>query len=80
STPVQSKPIESNPITASHVSSPTKQVEVKPVNQHQSNNTSTVKTQQHVKEGADIKKVSAKAQSQQATLKNIKSKETIKPK
>ncbi|MBJ7949948.1 MFS transporter [Bacillus cereus group sp. N24] len=65
---LQSNPIESKPVTTSHVSTPQKPVEVKPVNQ------------QHVKEGADIKKVNAKAQTPQEALKNVKVKETIKPK
>ncbi|OFD49360.1 hypothetical protein BWGOE1_10040 [Bacillus mycoides] len=62
------------------MSTPQKQVEVKPVNQHQSKNVPKVNNQQHVKEGADIKKVNAKAQTQQEALKNVKAKETIKPK
>jgi hypothetical protein len=89
STPLQSKPIEnkpittplqSKPITTSHVSTPQKQVEVKTVNQQQSQNAPKVNNQQHVKEGADIKKVNAKAQTQQEALKNVKAKEIIKPK
>ncbi|KYQ04335.1 Isocitrate dehydrogenase (NADP) [Bacillus cereus] len=36
--------------------------------------------QQQVKEGAAIKKVETKAQTQQEALKNVKAKETIKPK
>ncbi|KWU54495.1 hypothetical protein AWW70_03430 [Bacillus mycoides] len=83
STPLQSKPIEnkpittpqsestplqSKPITTSHVSTPQKQVEVKTVNQQQSQNAPKVNNQQHVKEGADIKKVNAKAQTQQEAV------------
>ncbi|MFJ7819078.1 CD3337/EF1877 family mobilome membrane protein [Bacillus toyonensis] len=79
-TPLQSNPIESKPVTTSHVSTPQKPVEVKPVNQQQTKNVSKVNNQQHVKEGADIKKVNAKAQTQQEALKNVKAKETIKPK
>ncbi len=79
-TPLQANPMESKPVTTSHVSTPQKQVEVKPVNQHQSKNVPKVNNQQHVKEGADIKKVNAKAQTQQEALKNVKAKETIKPK
>ncbi|PFZ76496.1 hypothetical protein COL82_18080 [Bacillus toyonensis] len=78
--PLQSNPIESKPVTTSHVSTPQKPVEVKPVNQQQTKNVSKVNNQQHVKEGADIKKVNAKAQTQQEVLKNVKAKETIKPK
>ncbi|MES5949328.1 CD3337/EF1877 family mobilome membrane protein [Bacillus cereus group sp. MG6] len=74
-TPLQSNPIESKPVTTSHVSTPQK-----PVNQQQTKNVSKVNNQQHVKEGADIKKVNAKAQTQQEALKNVKAKETIKPK
>ncbi|MGG0256660.1 hypothetical protein ABEY61_28435 [Bacillus toyonensis] len=79
-TPLQSNPIESKPVTTSHVSTPQKPVEVKPVNQQQTKNVSKVNNQPHVKEGADIKKVNAKAQTQQEALKNVKVKETIKPK
>ncbi|HFJ9404213.1 TPA: CD3337/EF1877 family mobilome membrane protein [Bacillus paranthracis] len=79
-TPLQSNPIESKPVTTSHVSTPQKQVEVKPVNQQQTKNVPKVNNQQHVKEGADIKKANAKAQTQQEALKNVKAKETIKPK
>ncbi|PHA94941.1 hypothetical protein COE79_29295 [Bacillus toyonensis] len=79
-TPVQLNPMESKPVTTSHVSTPQKQVEVKPVNQQQNKNVPKVNNQQHVKEGADIKKVNAKAQTQQEALKNVKAKETIKPK
>ncbi|UFI00512.1 CD3337/EF1877 family mobilome membrane protein [Bacillus toyonensis] len=79
-TPLQSNPIESKPVTTSHVSTPQKQVEVKPVNQQHNKNVPKVNNQQHVKEGADIKKVNAKAQTQQEALKNVKVKETIKPK
>ncbi|MBE7123450.1 CD3337/EF1877 family mobilome membrane protein [Bacillus cereus] len=79
-TPLQSNPIESKPVTTSHVSTPQKQVEVKPVNQQQNKNVPKVNNQQHVKEGADIKKVNAKAQTQQEALKNVKAKEIIKPK
>ncbi|PEE27538.1 CD3337/EF1877 family mobilome membrane protein [Bacillus toyonensis] len=78
--PLQSNPIESKPVTTSHVSTPQKQVEVKPVNQQHNKNVPKVNNQQHVKEGADIKKVNAKAQTQQEALKNVKAKETIKPK
>ncbi|MBE7106806.1 hypothetical protein FT637_28630 [Bacillus cereus] len=79
-TPLQSNPIESKSVTTSHVSTPQKQVEVKPVNQQQNKNVPKVNNQQHVKEGADIKKVNAKAQTQQEALKNVKAKEIIKPK
>ncbi|MGF2711791.1 CD3337/EF1877 family mobilome membrane protein [Bacillus cereus] len=79
-TPLQSNPTESKPATTSHVSTPQKQVEVKPVNQQQSKNVPKVNNQQYVKEGADIKKVNAKAQTQQEAIKNVKAKETIKPK
>ncbi|OFD54377.1 hypothetical protein BWGOE6_55750 [Bacillus mycoides] len=79
-TPLPANLIESKPVSTSHVSTPQKQVEVKPVNQHQSKNVPKVNNQQHVKEGADIKKVNAKAQTQQEALKNVKAKETIKPK
>ncbi|HDR7367519.1 CD3337/EF1877 family mobilome membrane protein [Bacillus toyonensis] len=79
-TPVQLNPMESKPVTTSHVSTPQKQVEVKPVNQQQNKNVPKVNNQQHVKAGADIKKVNAKAQTQQEALKNVKAKETIKPK
>ncbi|MED3541448.1 hypothetical protein ABEX53_11285 [Bacillus toyonensis] len=78
--PLQSKPMESKPVTTSHVSTPQKQVEVKPVNQQHNKNVPKVNNQQHVKEGADIKKVNTKAQTQQEALKNVKAKETIKPK
>ncbi|UOK49257.1 hypothetical protein KU891_26885 (plasmid) [Bacillus tropicus] len=79
-TPIQSNPVESKPVTTSHVSTPPKQVEVKQINQQQTKNVPKVNNQQHVKEGADIKKVNAKAQTQQEALKNVKAKETIKPK
>ncbi|QQN86407.1 hypothetical protein I0K03_28525 (plasmid) [Bacillus toyonensis] len=59
-TPLQSNPIESKPVTTSHVSTPQKPVEVKPVNQQQTKNVSKVNNQQHVKEGAVIKKVDRK--------------------
>ncbi|PGD14253.1 CD3337/EF1877 family mobilome membrane protein [Bacillus toyonensis] len=83
--PVPSNPNESKSVTTSHVSTPqkpveVKPVEVKPVNQQQTKNVSKVNNQQHVKEGADIKKVNAKAQTPQEALKNVKVKETIKPK
>ncbi|QWG48076.1 hypothetical protein EXW31_28225 (plasmid) [Bacillus mycoides] len=79
-TPIPANPVESKPVTTSHVSTPQKQVEVKQVNQQQTKNVPKVNNQQHVKEGADIKKVNAKAQTQQEALKNVKAKETIKPK
>ncbi|MGQ4706225.1 CD3337/EF1877 family mobilome membrane protein [Bacillus thuringiensis] len=79
-TPLQSNPVESKPVTTSHVSTPQKQVEVKQVNQQQTKSVPKVNNQQHVKEGADIKKVNAKAQTQQEALKNVKAKENIKPK
>ncbi|MCU5002985.1 hypothetical protein OCD70_23300 [Bacillus tropicus] len=79
-TPIPSNPVESKPVTTSHLSTPPKQVEVKQVNQQQTKNVPKVNNQQHVKEGADIKKVNAKAQTQQEALKNVKAKETIKPK
>ena len=78
--PTPANPVESKPVTTSHVSTPPKQVEVKQVNQQQTKNVPKVNNQQHVKEGADIKKVNAKAQTQQEALKNVKAKETIKPK
>ncbi|USL16528.1 CD3337/EF1877 family mobilome membrane protein [Bacillus thuringiensis] len=79
-TPTPANPIESKPVTTSHVSTPQKQVEVKPVNQQQTKNVPKVNNQQQVKEGAAIKKVETKAQTQQEALKNVKAKETIKPK
>ncbi|PET31635.1 hypothetical protein CN518_17750 [Bacillus anthracis] len=79
-TPLQSNPVESKPVTTSHVSTPQKQVEVKQVNQQQTKNVPKVNNQQQVKEGAAIKKVETKAQTQQEALKNVKAKETIKPK
>ncbi|PFQ39797.1 hypothetical protein COK05_27815 [Bacillus cereus] len=79
-TPIPANPIESKPVTTSQVSTPPKPVEVKPVNQQQTKNVPKVNNQQHVKEGADIKKVNAKAQTQQEALKNVKAKETVKPK
>ncbi|MBJ8084901.1 hypothetical protein JDS82_27655 [Bacillus cereus group sp. N14] len=79
-TPLPANPIESKPVTTSQVSTPQKPVEVKPVNQQQTKNVPKVNNQQHVKEGADIKKVNAKAQTQQEALKNVKAKENIKPK
>ncbi len=79
-TPLQSNPIESKPVTTSQVSTPQKQVEVKPVNSQQTKNVPKVNNQQQVKEGAAIKKVETKAQTQQEALKNVKAKETIKPK
>ncbi|MGX5429840.1 CD3337/EF1877 family mobilome membrane protein [Bacillus cereus] len=79
-TPSQPNPIESKSVTTSHVSTPQKQVEVKQVNQQQTKSVPKVNNQQHVKEGADIKKVNAKAQTQQEALKNVKAKENIKPK
>ncbi|PFQ64986.1 hypothetical protein COK21_21080 [Bacillus cereus] len=79
-TPSQPKPIESKPVTTSYVSTPQKQVEVKPVNPQQTKNVPKVNNQQQVKEGAAIKKVDTKAQTQQEALKNVKAKETKKPK
>ncbi|MES5869146.1 CD3337/EF1877 family mobilome membrane protein [Bacillus cereus group sp. RP32] len=79
-TPAQPNPIESKPVTTSHVSTPQKQVEVKPVNSQPTKNVPKVNNQQQVKEGAAIKKVETKAQTQQEALKNVKAKETIKPK
>ncbi|MED3447746.1 hypothetical protein P4483_28150 [Bacillus thuringiensis] len=79
-TPLPANPIESKPVTTSQVSTPQKQVEVKQVNQQQNKNVPKVNNQQHVKEVADIKKVNAKAQTQQEALKNVKAKENIKPK
>ncbi|PEK11849.1 hypothetical protein CN681_07210 [Bacillus toyonensis] len=58
--PLQSKPMESKPVTTSQVSTPQKPVEVKPVNQQQTKNVPKVNNQQHVKEGAVIKKVDRK--------------------
>ncbi|HFJ9436023.1 TPA: hypothetical protein ACGW84_005913, partial [Bacillus cereus] len=75
-TPSQPNPIESKSVTTS----PQKQVEVKQINQQQTKNVPKVNNQQHVKEGADIKKVNEKAQTQQEAVKNVKAKETIKPK
>ncbi|WP_309260376.1 CD3337/EF1877 family mobilome membrane protein [Bacillus cereus] len=79
-TPSQPKSIENKPVTTSHVSTPQKQVEVKPVNPQQTKSVPKVNNQQQVKEGAAIKKVETKAQTQQEALKNVKAKETIKPK
>ncbi|WP_259384325.1 CD3337/EF1877 family mobilome membrane protein, partial [Bacillus thuringiensis] len=79
-TPLPANSIESKPVTTSQVSTPQKQVEVKQVNQQQNKNVPKVNNQQHVKEGADIKKVNEKAQTQQEAVKNVKAKETIKPK
>ncbi|CKF77729.1 Tn916 ORF15 signal peptide containing protein [Streptococcus pneumoniae] len=79
-TPTPANLIESKPVTTSHVSTPQKQVEVKPVNQQQTKSVPKVNNQQQVKEGAAIKKVETKAQTQQEALKNVKAKETIKPK
>ncbi|NKX12571.1 CD3337/EF1877 family mobilome membrane protein [Bacillus cereus] len=79
-TPSQPNPIESKSVTTSQVSTPQKQVEVKQINQQQTKNVLKVNNQQHVKEGADIKKVNEKAQTQQEAVKNVKAKETIKPK
>ncbi|OJD55671.1 hypothetical protein BAU26_25775 [Bacillus sp. N35-10-4] len=72
--------VENKPVTTSHVSTPPKQVEVKQVNQQQTKNVPKVNNQQQIKEGAAIKKVETKAQTQQEALKNVKEKETIKPK
>ncbi|MDZ4421967.1 CD3337/EF1877 family mobilome membrane protein [Bacillus cereus] len=77
-TPIPANPVESKPVTTSHVSKPQKQVEVKQVNQQQTKNVPKVNNQQQVKEGAAIKKVETKAQTQQEALKNVKAKETIK--
>jgi len=79
-TPSQPNPIESKSVTTSQVSTPQKQVEVKQINQQKTKNVPKVNNQQHVKEGADIKKVNEKAQTQQEAVKNVKAKETIKPK
>ncbi|WP_144517532.1 CD3337/EF1877 family mobilome membrane protein [Bacillus thuringiensis] len=79
-TPSQPNPIESKPVTTSQISTPQKQVEVKPVNSQPTKNVPKVNNQQQVKEGAAIKKVETKAQTQQEALKNVKAKETIKPK
>ncbi|WP_242321620.1 hypothetical protein [Bacillus cereus group sp. BfR-BA-01354] len=79
-TPIPANPVESKPVTTSHVSTPQKQVEVKQVNQQQTKNVPKVNNQQQVKEGAAIKKVETKAQTQQEAVKNVKAKETIKPK
>ncbi|MGN4718516.1 CD3337/EF1877 family mobilome membrane protein [Bacillus cereus group sp. MYBK226-2] len=79
-TPIPANPVESKPVNTSHVSTPQKQVEVKQVNQQQTKNVPKVNNQQQVKEGAAIKKVETKAQTQQEALKNVKAKETIKPK
>ncbi|OTY53222.1 CD3337/EF1877 family mobilome membrane protein [Bacillus thuringiensis] len=79
-TPSKPNPIESKPVTTSHVSTPQKQVEVKPVNSQPTKNVPKVNNQQQVKEGAAIKKVETNAQTQQEALKNVKAKETIKPK
>ncbi|MGK8833507.1 CD3337/EF1877 family mobilome membrane protein [Bacillus paranthracis] len=79
-TPIPSNPVESKPVTTSHVSTLPKQVEVKQINQQQTKNVPKVNNQQQVKEGAAIKKVETKAQTQQEALKNVKAKETIKPK
>ncbi|AZJ23961.1 hypothetical protein CT694_30920 (plasmid) [Bacillus wiedmannii bv. thuringiensis] len=79
-TPSPANPMESKPVTTSHVSTPQKQVEVKPINSQPTKNVPKVNNQQQVKEGAAIKKVETKAQTQQEALKNVKAKETIKPK
>ncbi|MGS5013036.1 hypothetical protein CN336_28250 [Bacillus cereus] len=79
-TPSQPNPVESKPATTSQVSTPQKPVEVKPVNSQPTKNVPKVNNQQQVKEGAAIKKVETKAQTQQEALKNVKAKETIKPK
>ncbi|PEM49992.1 CD3337/EF1877 family mobilome membrane protein [Bacillus wiedmannii] len=79
-TPSQPNPIESKPVTTSQASTPQKQVEVKPVNPKPTKNVPKENNQQQVKEGAAIKKVETKAQTQQEALKNVKAKETIKPK
>ncbi|MEH2992941.1 hypothetical protein P3W38_22235 [Bacillus paranthracis] len=79
-TPSQPNPSENKPVTTSHVGTPQKQVEVKPVNPQQTKSVPKVNNQQQVKEGAAIKKVETKAQTQQEALKNVKAKETIKPK
>ncbi|MEK4544324.1 CD3337/EF1877 family mobilome membrane protein [Bacillus sp. FSL R5-0585] len=79
-TPTPANPIQSKPVTTSHVSTPQKQVEVKPVNPQQIKNVPKENNQQQVKDGAAIKKVETKAQTQQEALKNVKAKETIKPK
>ncbi|MDF9615750.1 hypothetical protein P5763_27600 [Bacillus cereus] len=79
-TPTPGNPIQSKPVTTSHVSTPQKQVEVKPVNPQQIKNVPKENNQQQVKDGAAIKKVETKAQTQQEALKNVKAKETIKPK
>ncbi|PFJ78276.1 CD3337/EF1877 family mobilome membrane protein [Bacillus cereus] len=79
-TPSQPNPVESKPATTSQVSTPQKPVEVKPVNSPPTKNVPKVNNQQQVKEGAAIKKVETKAQTQQEALKNVKAKETIKPK
>ncbi|OTX85970.1 hypothetical protein BK730_21490 [Bacillus wiedmannii] len=79
-TPSKPNPIESKPVTTSHVSTPQKQVEVKPVNSQPTKNVPKVNNQQQVKEGAAIKKVDTNALTQQEALKNVKAKETIKPK
>ncbi|PGE10510.1 hypothetical protein COM64_28825 [Bacillus toyonensis] len=59
-TQLPANPIESKPVTTSQVSTPQKPVEVKPVNQQQTKNVPKVNNQQHVKEGAVIKKVDRK--------------------
>ncbi|MDD0820595.1 CD3337/EF1877 family mobilome membrane protein [Bacillus cereus] len=79
-TPIPANPVKSKPVTTSHVSTPQKQVEVKQVNQQQIKNVPKENNQQQVKDGAAIKKVETKAQTQQEALKNVKAKETIKPK
>ncbi|PEI62190.1 hypothetical protein CN646_28915 [Bacillus wiedmannii] len=79
-TPSQPNPMESKPVTTSQASTPQKQVEVKPVNPKPTKNVPKENNQQQVKEGAAIKKVETKAQTQQEALKNVKAKETIKPK
>ncbi len=79
-TPTLANPIQSKPVTTSHVSTPQKQVEVKPVNPQQIKNVPKENNQQQVKDGAAIKKVETKAQTQQEALKNVKAKKTIKPK
>jgi hypothetical protein len=52
--------MESKPVTTSHVSTPQKQVEVKPVNPQQTKNVPKVNNQQQVKKGQQLKKLTRK--------------------
>ncbi|WDL94866.1 hypothetical protein JCR32_26765 (plasmid) [Bacillus sp. HNR-4] len=90
-TPSPANPMGSKPITppqSGTTPSPANPMGSKPITPTQSGTTPSqptknvpkVDNQQQVKEGAAIKKVETKAQTQQEALKNVKAKETIKPK